>query len=126
MPNNMGFYDRLDLLMRERKTKPAHVADDLGMRRNKFTEWKTEGFRPNISDVITLARYFEVSTDWLLTGEEKETTIPHVDRILLKKYHELDEQNKKFLDNVLDMLWLQDNNRSPLPKMPIPSSSPNS
>ena len=59
----------LDLIAKKGITR-EQFATDIGVAKNAISEWKSGRIRPNIDVVVKIARYFGVSTDYLLTGEE--------------------------------------------------------
>lgn len=61
----MEFYKKLELLCTEKKTKPQPLCISLGITSGTVTGWK-KGAKPKVENLITIADYFNVSTDWLL------------------------------------------------------------
>lgn len=64
-------YERLQELMDMNNTTAYKVSADTGIPTSYFSRWKRLNLIPKTENVITLAKYFNVSTDWLLTGENK-------------------------------------------------------
>ena len=64
-------YERLQELMDMNNTTAYKVSADTGIPTSYFSRWKQLNLIPKTENVITLAKYFNVSTDWLLTGENK-------------------------------------------------------
>ncbi len=48
------------------------ISKELGTYKQKFSRWKTGYTEPNLDELILIASYFDVSTDYLL-GLEDET-----------------------------------------------------
>ncbi|WMJ86254.1 helix-turn-helix domain-containing protein [Anaerocolumna sp. MB42-C2] len=46
------------------------LADALGKSKGNISEYEKGKYEPSAQTVIALSRIFQVSTDWLLTGEE--------------------------------------------------------
>lgn len=46
------------------------ICKDLGIYKQKLSRWKTGYTEPTLDDLIMLAKYFEVSTDYLLGLED--------------------------------------------------------
>ena len=63
------FYLRLKELRVERKLSQADLATATGLTQGAITYWETGQRVPNATAVITLARFFGVTTDYLL-GEQ--------------------------------------------------------
>ena len=46
------------------------ICKDIGIPKQKLTRWKTGYNEPSIDEIIMLAKYFNVSTDYLLGLED--------------------------------------------------------
>jgi len=66
------FFTQFKALCDKMNTTPTTVVKKLGYSSNKVTAWK-HGSIPNLEVASKIAQYFNVSTDYLLTGEEKNT-----------------------------------------------------
>ncbi|ENK0556060.1 helix-turn-helix transcriptional regulator [Clostridium botulinum] len=101
--------DRIRALRKERGEKQELIALKINKKRNTVSEYENGCKYPNIFTVIELARYFNVSTDYLLafvdekydskddkfirlikeflkmTNEEKEELIKLAEKIVIKR-----------------------------------------
>ena len=69
----MSLFDkRLTELIESSGKQQNDICKDLGIYKQKLSRWKLGSTEPNLDDLIMLATYFEVSTDYLL-GLEDET-----------------------------------------------------
>lgn len=76
------FYDvYLDLCKKAGK-KPSAVASELGINKSNVSNWKNNGYTPRGDALQRIADYFGVTTDHLLTGEEKEKSFVNDDEEL--------------------------------------------
>ncbi len=66
------FVHRLSELAEISGKSQNEISKDLGIYKQKFSRWKTGYTEPNLDELILIAEYFEVSTDYLL-GLEDET-----------------------------------------------------
>lgn len=66
------FVSRLKELIVESGKMQKDICADLGIPKQKLTRWKTGYNEPSIDEIIMLALYFNVTTDYLL-GLEDET-----------------------------------------------------
>lgn len=64
------FFDNLIKLCEEHGTKPTPLVKSLGMSSGSIKNWK-EGKLPSGESLMRFSEYFNVSIDYLLTGEEK-------------------------------------------------------
>ncbi len=62
----MAFYERFEWLCGEKGVTPTQAARDVGIRQSVVSMWKKRGSTPKGSTLNRLAKYFEVSTDYLL------------------------------------------------------------
>lgn len=66
----MDFYERLTALMKERGLSHKMLENALGISNGSVSKWSKS--TPNVKTLKKLEDYFGVTTDYLLTGEEKE------------------------------------------------------
>lgn len=66
------FYDVYADLCSNAGKKPSVVAAELGINKSNVSNWKNNGYTPRGDALQKIAKYFNVSTDYLLTGEQKE------------------------------------------------------
>lgn len=60
------FAVRLDLLLFENDINNRRFAKVLGTNPNQIGRWLLEEYPPPVDSVIKIAKYFDVTTDWLL------------------------------------------------------------
>ena len=69
----MGFWTKLEQAMKERRLTPYRIAKDTGISNSTFSRWKNDGIVPDAETLQKLANYLNISTDFLLGREDKET-----------------------------------------------------
>ncbi len=83
---DMGFQQRLNRLRRERGLSQEDLAEVVGVTRQAVQKWESGASRPDMDNLAALARYFGVTLDYLVLGEEaapspaeprKETEVHH-------------------------------------------------
>jgi len=67
----MDFYERLNFLIKSRGLSQKKVETALGFSNGAISKWKK--YSPNAEKVQLLAQYFNVSFNYLMGSEEKET-----------------------------------------------------
>lgn len=67
------FYELFCKLCDEKNIAPTRAALDMGMSKATPTTWKNKGTTPQAAQLQKIADYFNVSVDYLLGNEEKET-----------------------------------------------------
>ena len=65
---------RLKLLRKEKKISQLKLALDLNMSQNTISRYETGEREPGISELISIANYFNVSIDYLLCRDNFMTS----------------------------------------------------
>lgn len=92
------FYDIFSSLCREKGISVTKATVDIGLSRTIGTKWKNTGATPQGDTLNKIAKYFGVTTDYLLGEEQKETPA-------LTKKDERDIKNK--IDEIMEMMQNQ-------------------
>lgn len=79
--------DRILALLKENGITAKKLTTDLEISNSSVSDWK-KGSKPSCDVVVKLAKYFGVSTDYILLGEEPPS-ISREDQDLLKLFHQL-------------------------------------
>ena len=70
----MKFGEKLQLLRKARGLSQEALAMQVGVTRQAVSKWELGDATPDLDNVVTLSRFFGVSTDYLLLMEQEETT----------------------------------------------------
>jgi transcriptional regulator with XRE-family HTH domain len=80
------------------------LTEKLNLNKSAVTEWKNRKTKPSIESAIGISQIFNISLDWLLTGEEKPTShavaisvsdLSDTEEILLKEYRAADKEKRR-------------------------------
>ena len=102
----MTFWDRFYELCIKNGTRPNPVAKELGISSGAVTKWKN-GSIPDSDMLIKISGRFNVSIDYLLTGETPKAETSQTDERMQRfreKYNHLSETDKERLESILDVL----------------------
>lgn len=71
------FFDNFVKLCEQKGVKPSRALTDAGVPKSAYSYWRAEAgigndAKPTNQNAVKLAQYFNVSVDYLLTGEQKE------------------------------------------------------
>lgn len=71
------FFDNFVKLCEENGVKPSRALTDAGVPRSAYSYWRREAgigndAKPTNQNAVKLAQYFDVTVDYLLTGNQKE------------------------------------------------------
>ncbi len=72
----MEFRERLNQLRRQKGLSQEQLAEMVGVTRQAVQKWESGASRPDMDNLSILARYFGVTLDYLITGEETAQTPP--------------------------------------------------
>ena len=59
------FCNRLELLLKENKTKKKDLAASIGLSASAITEMVKNRSNPSLNTIRAIARYFHVNEEWL-------------------------------------------------------------
>lgn len=108
-------YEVFEMLLKQKGIKAADVCRATGIKSPVFSEWKKGKSRPNTDKMIKIAKFLDVSVEYLMTGEENRLSERNADldymlltdndsRGILIEYQNLDSDHKKMLKKYLDFL----------------------
>lgn len=71
------FFDNFVKLCEQKGVKPSRALTDAGVPKSAYSYWRAEAgigndAKPTNQNAVKLAQYFNVSVDYLLTGEQKQ------------------------------------------------------
>ncbi len=91
----MTISQRIFELLKKNNKKQKELAESIGLSTSAISDWKKKGTNPAAENISAIADFFNVSTDYLLTGEEKSKEYLRDDeQKLLKMYNLLMEIEK--------------------------------
>lgn len=68
------FVKRLSELIAESGKTQNTISEELGVTKQRLSKWKTGYSEPSLDDIIAIAYYFGVSSDYLLGMEDEYGT----------------------------------------------------
>lgn len=71
------FFDNFVRLCEQKGVKPSRALTEAGVPKSAYSYWRTEAgagndAKPTNQNAVKLAQYFDVTVDFLLTGNQKE------------------------------------------------------
>ena len=91
----MSFQERLFDLRRQSGLSQEELANLLGVTRQAVQKWESGTSRPDMDNLVSLAEYFKVSLDYLVTG--KEPTPPPTPTVVNNYYWHYEYKSKRTL-----------------------------
>lgn len=103
MMTGENIVDRVDTILKEKNLKRQALADSIGVSLQSFTDWKRRNSIPAGDILLRIAKYLNVSLEWLITGEDEEGLSPEI-RALVEKIKILDQNDFKAVQQLVNVL----------------------
>ncbi|MDE6781622.1 MAG: helix-turn-helix transcriptional regulator, partial [Ruminococcus sp.] len=92
----MTISQRVFFLLEKQGKKQNELSKFTGISTSTISAWNKRGTNPAADTISTIADFFDVSTDYLLTGKENQaTTLTNDEQELLENYNKLSIENQK-------------------------------
>lgn len=99
----MDFIERIFNLLDKKGISKNKMLSELKLSKNSFLNWSERNTTPSGEVIIKIASYFNVSTDYLLTGKEAvPTTYPENIQYLIDNILTLNQRGIDYLTAVLE------------------------
>ena len=69
--NNLSFIETLKKLMKDNHISIEKLMKSLNMSEANYYRWKNDNNKPSMQSIIAIAKYFDVSIDYLIGGEKE-------------------------------------------------------
>ncbi|MBF0227566.1 MAG: helix-turn-helix transcriptional regulator [Desulfobacterales bacterium] len=101
----MAIKDRIKELRLKKDWSQAELGEKMGIHQKQVSAYERGRNIPSTEVLMKLAEIFDVSLDYLASeAEGKEAKIDIKDRILLKKFEEVDKLNEKDKVIIIEIL----------------------
>lgn len=110
------FFDNFVRLCEQNGVKPSRALTEAGVPKSAYSYWRTEAgagndAKPTNQNAVKLAQYFNVTVDYLLTGNQKENPPQQpqsevdaaVERIR-KKLESMPKEQREALMNLIEKM----------------------
>ncbi|MEC1178506.1 helix-turn-helix transcriptional regulator [Metasolibacillus meyeri] len=99
--NEIG--QRIKDLRKQRNIKAIELANTIGVSQGNISDWESDKKKstPTSKSLIAIANFFDVSLDWLMTGEDRSPQLSDDEQKLLLFFRQT-ILNDKHEDNTLD------------------------
>ena len=97
--NNIVFSERIKELRKKNNITQGELADEMGITATGVSYWESGKAIPNTDTLQKLAKYFNVSIDYLTGNEYIET---EDNNILFRKIGKVNEDKKALLMDILN------------------------
>lgn len=115
MTTHEGLVSRIQHLCELNKTKLKPLEEQLGLSNGAISKWDSSS--PSCDRILKVATYFNVSVDWLLTGQEGKYYTSEEKSELLNLYEHLTDYDKcEILEFIRLKIHLRDLHKVPTQK----------
>ena len=110
------FFDNFVRLCEQKGVKPSRALTEAGVPKSAYSYWRTEASsgndaKPTNQNAVKLAQYFNVTVDYLLTGNQKENPPQQpqsevdaaVERIR-RKHESMPKEQRESLKNLIEKM----------------------
>lgn len=87
--------ERITKILKYKKITQKKLAEETGIKESTISEWK-KGSIPKSDAIIKIAKYLNITTDYILLGKEKEY-ISEMEKL----YNRASSEDKKVIDLIL-------------------------
>lgn len=100
----MSTLDKIIFLLKEQGKKQIELCEYVGIKKNAFTSWKAGVNQSYNKHIGKIAEFLNVSTDYLLYDENKNTPDEQIltegEKLWLDLYHQLSTETRAVLVNM--------------------------
>lgn len=96
----MDTYDRIVVLLEQKGERPSDLAKATGISTGLLSQWKSRMQKPSNAKLALVAKHFEVSMDYLLTGEQKEKSAAKSDGLTNKDKRDIARDLEKIMADI--------------------------
>lgn len=94
----MTVAERIINLIDSNNVKQKDFALAIGTKEQTVSAWRKRGSNPSVDLIVPISRFFDISVEYILTGENATKSAPHLtkdEKELLENYRLLDDKQKK-------------------------------
>lgn len=101
----MNTFDKIDLVLKKKQIKQIDLTNFLGVSKAIYSSWKSGRTDSYYKFIPQIAKFLNVSTDYLLLGEEaiSSNVFSDEEQRLILAYRNQTEEGKKMVRKLLDM-----------------------
>jgi len=97
----LDIIDNIFRLIKQNNTTASAVSKATGIKQATISQWKKKLQQPSIANIKLLAVYFNVSTDYLLGNEQKESLPSEKDKLIAEIIIKLSALPKEKQETIL-------------------------
>lgn len=112
--------ERITYLRKTKEMTQAELMQTLGI--HQLSRFENNQREPNISTLISIAHFFNVSLDWLLTGQEFDNTISEKQAHILELFEQLDFIDQAKIEGIMEYKAAEAMSKQKQQSFPSPKS----
>ena len=99
----MNFSQTLDKMMNERGVTAYKISKETGISDRLIGYWRNGEKLPGAENLLTIANYFGISVDYLLTGSNFSDEFSDIETKLVSDYRLLSDQGQEYIQQQMFM-----------------------
>lgn len=112
--------ERIRFLRKKHGMLLEQMATSIGKSKSNISGYENNKFEPSAQTIIAICKLFDITTDWLLLGDDNQIPImkqdecnkvSSMDLALLKKFEQLDKNTKIKLEGFIEGALFSFDNR---------------
>lgn len=95
----MTINERIFRLLDNKNKSQKELAEYIGTTPQVVNKWKTRGTNPPSEFIYKISKYFDTSTDYILTGQIDQEQFSQEEKLLVKYYRHIPGEQKSVVMN---------------------------
>ena len=104
-------------LRKKHKFSQKELGDHLGIGVSSISLWEQGKRQPSLDNIISIAKLFGVSTDYILLGESEKKEVTRSEAEFLELYNQLSDVQKSEIKGIVHGLLMASSNKSGIDKI---------
>lgn len=100
---NLTFGEKIKEARKAKKLTQKQLANKIGAAHNSISDWENNKNKPDPDTIELLCGVLDISPNYLLTTAHDDFSPS--EKLLIKKYRELDKRGKELVDSVLEQAY---------------------
>ena len=99
----MNTFDKIDFILKQKKIRQIDLTNFLGVSKAIYSSWKSGRTDSYYKFIPKIAKFLNVSTDYLFFGEESSSNLSEIEKRLIAAYRNQSDEGKKMVRKLLDL-----------------------
>lgn len=96
--------ERLKSTREKRDIKQNRVAKIIGVHNSTLNKYESGEREPDNETLLKLSSLYDVSVEWILTGENRDTSLDEKSKLLLEGFDKLSKKDQEIISNLIQRM----------------------